>query len=153
MNGQPNNISTKENPVGRFMVAVGAIIELRSTGKILVNRRSSDLDWQQNEWEIVYGRLDKFEGSEDGLKREVKEETGIEDLKIVSILTTWHIFRGTEKSAKNELIGITFYCRTKTEIIKLSKEHSSYRWVTPQEALDLVSVEGIKRDIKKFLEV
>lgn len=152
MNNQPNNTSTKENPVGRFMVASGAIIELRNTGKILINQRNSDLDWQPNEWEIVYGRCDQFESSEEGLRREVKEETGIEDLKIISILTTWHIFRGTEKTAENELIGITYHCRTQTEVINLSKEHCSYRWVTPQEALSLVSVDGIKRDIKKFLD-
>jgi len=51
------NTSTKENPVGRFMVAAGAIIELGDTGKILIIKRADDLDWQPGTWEIVYGRL------------------------------------------------------------------------------------------------
>ena len=150
---QPNNKSTSENPVGRFMVAVGAVIELGETGKILVNRRNSNLDWQPNEWEIMYGRIDQFEGLENGLKREIKEETGIEDLEIISVLTVWHIFRGSEESAENELIGITYRCRTQTETVKLSPEHSSYKWITPQEAIGLSSVSGIRRDIGKFMEV
>ena len=153
MNRQPNNASIVGNPVGRFMVAGGAIIELRDTGKILINQRNSNLDWQPNEWEIVYGRIDQFEGLEKGLRREVKEETGIGDLEILSILTTWHIFRGTEKSAENEVIGITFYCRTQTEVVRLSKEHSSYRWVEPQDALNLISIDGVRRDVEKFIEV
>lgn len=112
MDKQPNNVSTKENPVGRFMVAVGAVIELGNTGKILLNQRNSNLDWQPNMWEIPYGRIDQFEDLDKGLKRGVKEETGIENLEILSVLTAWHIFRGTEKSAQNELIGITYHCRT-----------------------------------------
>ena len=112
MDKQPNNVSTKENPVCKFMVAVGAVIELGNTGKILINQRNSNLDWQPNIWEIPYGRIDQFEGLDKGLKREVKEETGIENLEILSVLTVWHIFRGTEKIAQNELIGITYHCRT-----------------------------------------
>jgi len=153
MISQPNNKSTTENPVGRFMVAGGAVIELGSTGKILVNQRGPYLDWHPNEWEIVYGRISQFEGLEDGLKREVKEETGIKDLEILTVLSTWHIFRGTVKKAENELIGITFHCRTKQKTIKLSKEHSLYKWVTPEDALKLISVTGIRRDILKYIKL
>lgn len=152
MKQQPNNASTKENPVGRFMVASGGIIELSNTGKILILQRSSTLDWQPNEWEILYGRIDQFEDTEKGLKREVKEEAGIEELEIVDLVSCWHIFRGTEQTAENELIGITYHCRTNQEVPVLSNEHQAYKWVTPEEAIEIVSVEGIKRDIRKFIK-
>lgn len=135
------------------MVAVGAVIELGNTGKILINQRGSDQDWQPNEWEITYGRIDQFEGLDNALKREVEEEVGIENLEVLSVLTAWHIFRGSEKNAQNELIGITYHCRTRTENVRLSSEHSAYKWVLPEEALNLVSVDGIRRDIEKFAEV
>jgi len=48
-----NNQHTSENPVGRFMVASGAVIEMGTTGKILLIQRSSSLDWQPNEWELL----------------------------------------------------------------------------------------------------
>ncbi len=149
---QPNNKATKENPVGRFMVACGAVIEKNSTGKILLIQRSADLDWQANEWEIIYGRIDQFEDPIAGLKREIKEEIGLLDVEIGQVLSVWHIFRGSEKTAENELIGITYHCRTKQEQPLLSKEHQNYKWVTPQEALELVKVDGIRRDINKFIE-
>lgn len=145
----PNNKSTAKNPVGRFMVAVGAIIELQNTGKILILKRSVNLDWHAGEWEIHYGRIAQFEGLENSLEREVQEETGIIDIEIVKPLTVWHIFRGSKK-AENELIGITYHCRTKTEKVKLSNEHSEYRWVTPATALKLIKIEGIRKDVENY---
>ncbi len=145
----PNNKSTYENPVGRFMVAVGAIIELQNTGKILILKRNSNLDWHGGEWEIHYGRIAQFEGLENSLKREAHEETGITDIKIIKPLTAWHIFRGSKK-AENELIGITYHCRTKTEKVKISREHTEYRWVKPEEALKLIKIEGVKKDVENY---
>ena len=152
LTSNPININTTENPIGRFMVAVGAVIESANTGKILVCKRSKNLDFQPNEWEITYGRLAQFEEPEQGLRREVKEELGLKDLKVERILSIWHIYRGEEKG-ENELIGITYYCSTSSNAIKLSEEHDEFRWIKPEEALELIEVEGIKRDIQKFINL
>jgi len=142
-----------DNKVGRFMVASGAVIELGETGKILLLKRSNELDWQPGEWEIMYGRIDQFESPEEGLRREVVEETGLENLEIIEILSVWHIYRGGEKKVKNDLVGITYRCRTQTEKVKISSEHSDYKWVEPKEALKMIKIEGIAGDVKKYLEV
>ncbi|MFA6570034.1 MAG: NUDIX domain-containing protein, partial [Bacteroidota bacterium] len=84
------------------MVAGGAVIEQNHTGKILLLQRNSNLDWHPSEWEILYGRIDQFEDVTTGLKREVKEEAGLDDIELVDILTVWHIFRGSLKIAENE---------------------------------------------------
>lgn len=146
---QPNNQSTKENPVGRFMVAVGALIEYQHSGKILITQRSHSLDWRPGQWEIGYGRIDQFEDTETGLAREVREETGITDLEIGPVLRVWHIYRGPQ-TAENDLIGITYRCRTNTEKVQLSDEHETYKWVTPTEALEFVTEPGIREDITLF---
>lgn len=148
----PNNQATTTNPVGRFMVAVGGMIELRDTGKILVIKRAEDQDWRGGEWETQYGRIDQFEDTVSGLSREIAEETGLKDVEIKDVLTVWHMFRGSEK-AENELIGITYWVRSQSEEVKLSFEHTQYRWVTPEDALTLITEEGIRRDIRKFQEV
>jgi len=74
-------------------------------------------------------------------------------LEICKVLTVWHIFRGKEKSANNELIGITFHCKVDTDEIKLSAEHSDYKFASPKEALNEVKQEGIRRDILAFDEL
>lgn len=148
---EPNNQSTQTNPVGRFMVAVGAIITLKGTNKILVIRRANTQDWHPNEWEILYGRIDQFEDLPTGLRREAKEETGLTDLKIGPILTHWRIYRG-RKSAHNEVIGLTFECETTQDKVKLSFEHSEYQWIEPEKAVDLIKVEGIRADVQTYLQ-
>jgi 8-oxo-dGTP pyrophosphatase MutT (NUDIX family) len=86
-----------------------------------------------------------------GLHREVYEESGITDLEVGEVLRVWHIFRGSEK-AENELIGITFHCKTQQETVSISEEHAQYKWVTPEEALNLIEVEGIREDIQLFIK-
>lgn len=134
------------------MVAVGGVIEHAQTGKILLVRRADSQDWHPGEWEISYGRIDQHEDPTDGLKREIGEETGIKDLQIGNVISVWHMYRG-EKNAHNDLIDITFHCQTETAEITLSDEHSEYKWVEPKEALELVKIEGIRRDVLHHLEL
>lgn len=146
---EPNNVSTKDNPVGRFMVAVGAVIEHTQTKKILLVHRHESLDWQPGKWEIVYGRLDQMEDPIAGLKREIKEEVGITSLSVKRVINCWHIFRGSQKP-ENELVGVTYWCVADSTKVKLSGEHSKYKWCSVEEALELVEMGGIREDLEIF---
>lgn len=137
------------NKIGKFLVATGAIIENSSTGKILLLKRSEQKDFTPGIWEYITGRLYQFEEPEDGLKREIKEETGLE-VEIIKPISIFHIFRG-EKTAENELVGIMYWCRTNTEEVKVSEEHSGYRWITAGEALKMIEKPGMQEDIKAFI--
>src|SRR3989344_6685965 len=109
-------MNTQSLPPGRFMVAVGAVVEYKNTDNILLIKRSSDQDWQPNEWEIVYGRVAQFETPHDGLSRELQEETGL-TIKTKNFLTLLHIYRENMEDAEHELIGITFHCQANTQKI------------------------------------
>lgn len=148
----PNNLATSQNPVGHFMVAVGGMIELQDTNKILIIKRADDQDWRGGEWETQYGRIDQFEEPLQGLQREIREETGLRNIEIRDVLTVWHMFRGSTK-AENELVGITYWVRALEDTVKISFEHTEWRWVSPEEALELITEEGIRRDIRKYQEV
>ena len=130
-------------------MAVGAVIT-NPDGKILLIKRSQKLDWHPGDWEIMYGRIAQHEDPKDGLTRELKEELGI-SATVGRPLTCWHIYRGHEETAENELVGITFLATTDQLEIKLSDEHEEYRWVTPEEAKKLIKVEGIHRDIQAYI--
>jgi len=140
-NGQP------VGGVGHFMVAVGAIIELENTDQILLLRRTDN--FHKNEWEVVYGRIDQGEDLETGLRREITEETGITQLNIIDCLSHWHMYRGEETPDK-EIIGVTYVCRTNQPDLQISTEHSEYQWISVEEALGLVKVEGIKRNLEEY---
>lgn len=138
------------NQIGKFLVATGAIIENSSTGKILLLKRSDSKDFSAGIWEYITGRLNQFEEPQDGLRREIIEEAGIE-VKIIKPISIFHIFRG-EKIAENELVGIMYWCKTESEEIKISDEHSGYTWVTADEALKIIEKPSMREDIKAFIK-
>lgn len=142
---------TANQNIGRFMIGVGALIMHSKTKKILVTKRDGT-DFQKGAWEFIYGRIDQFEELEAGLRREVMEETGINDLKIKKLQRVWHFHRGKIPTADNEIYGFTFICETETEKVKLSREHNQYKWVTPKQALELIKIDGIKKDIELLIK-
>jgi 8-oxo-dGTP diphosphatase len=96
------------------------------------------------------GRIKQFEEPEEALRREVREETGLE-IEILKPLAVFHDYRG-EKTAENELLIITYWCKAKSDQVVLSEEHTEYRWVSPEEALELAEHVGVRRDIQVFID-
>ena len=137
------------SPEGRFMVAVGAIVENVETGKILILKRTEKADFACGAWEYILGRMKNFEDPREALKREVNEEAGIE-IEVVKPISVFHIFRG-EKTADKEVVGITFWCKTKSEKVTISREHTDFKWVAPLEALKFIKYSGIEKDIELFI--
>lgn len=133
MNGAPSPAG-----VGRFLAGVGALVLDPEMDRYLVLRRSAEKDFAAGAWECVTGRLDQGEGFEDGLHREVREELGVE-AEILFMIGTTHFFRG-ERHPGNELVGIV-YCVTISDrdAIRLSPEHSEYRWLSAAQTADLIS--------------
>ncbi len=138
--------------IGKFIVGVGAILENTKTGKILLLKRSPKKDFAPNIWEEVTGRMEQFEDPLTALKREVKEETGIENFEVVKPLVVRHFFRGTEELAENEMMIIVYWCKTDQTEIKLSWEHTEYKWLTPEEALESADFPAVKEEIEAYIK-
>ena len=91
---------------GRFLVGQGAIIEHRATGKILITHRSPKKDYMADVWDYPSGRLNQSEDTIEGIKREAKEETGL-DIEVVKPVRVTRFFRGEEKK-ENDLVFIAY---------------------------------------------
>lgn len=68
---------------GEFMMYVLAILE-NSQGEFLVTQRAFNKKWAAGNWEMPGGGAKSKESSLDAIKREVKEETGL-DVKMVEL--------------------------------------------------------------------
>ncbi|MCD6546997.1 MAG: NUDIX hydrolase [Nanoarchaeota archaeon] len=79
----------------------------------------------KGKWTFPSGRLEKNENYEDALKREVKEETGL-DIDIV-----YQFFSSIITTVDGEkVLTVVYLCRPKGKKIKLCKEHTDYKWVS-----------------------
>jgi 8-oxo-dGTP pyrophosphatase MutT (NUDIX family) len=123
--------------IGRFLGMVGGLIWCPTKQKYLILKRSSDKDFAGNVWECGTGRIDQGESFTQALMREVHEELGVE-IQVDFIIGTAHFFRG-ERIPENEMIGVFYFCTLEdSDKIQVSWEHSTYRWVTPEEADELL---------------
>jgi 8-oxo-dGTP diphosphatase len=130
---------------GLFRVASEAIIE--KDGKILITKRAAHREHAPNEWETLTGRIEQGETFEEGLKREVKEEVGLE-VEVIQPFYTFHFFRGPQKE---EHLGVSFWCMYKSGNVKLNKdEQSEFQWVTVKQALALIRDKSIKKSLLTF---
>jgi len=120
----------------RFIVGVAFIIE--RDGTILMLRRSPTKDHAPGQWETGSGRLESGEHPEEAVLREAREETGLQ-VEIVAPVATFRFLRG---AAREEAVGITFWCRYVAGDVVSSDEHDRAIWVSPEEAKSLVSSPG-----------
>ena len=104
---------------------VQTAVLLNSAGQALILRTP------EGKWQLPGGRLNEGETWDAGLRREIREETGIEDVEILSItmVDNWE-FRGVL------MYGVYFLCRTNATEVIVSDEHTAYRWVGREDDLD-----------------
>jgi 8-oxo-dGTP pyrophosphatase MutT (NUDIX family) len=118
--------------IGRFYAGVCALLRSPS-GKYLLLKRSPDKDFGAGGWECITGRVDQGEGFTQAVRREIAEETGLQEVQIDFVVDTMHFYRG-EPHPENELIGVSFCCSTEhPQAVQLSAEHSEGHWLSPDE--------------------
>ncbi|OKI67437.1 NUDIX hydrolase [Streptomyces sp. MJM1172] len=109
--------ATAERPL--HSVSVAGIV-IRDDGRVLVIRRADN-----GAWEPPGGILERDERPEEGVLREVAEETGI--TVEVERLT------GVYKNLTLGVIALVFRCRPIGGEEQLSDESTAVRWLTPDE--------------------
>ena len=109
-------------------------------------------------WELLKGGLLEGEKELDGLKREIREETGSKKFKIVArtrhtIKYRWdrgyrkdhHIFHGAQ--------GSLFVVQLFSKKVKIDKsEHDSYKWVEAKQTLKYFTYTNLKHAFKYVLK-
>lgn len=110
---------------------VGALI-FNPEGKIFLMRTYKWAD----KYAIPGGHIELGETIEDALRREVKEETGLDIYDIEFFSLQESIF---DKNfwKKKHFLFLDFVCKTKSLEVKLNEEGQEYVWVSLENALNL----------------
>lgn len=125
---------------------VGALIE-NSKGQILLVKSPKWGDL----FTIAGGHVELGETLEDALKREIKEEVGLDIYDIRPLMSQEAIF-SPQFYKRRHFIFFDFYCKCKDQDVKLDGvEITSYGWFDPRDALRLNLDQFTRRMIEKYL--
>ena len=100
-------------------------------GKVLILRESSNnpVGTNANKFDVVGGRLNPGEQWDECLRREIKEESGLD----VTIGTPFYVgeWRPVVHCELWQIIGVFFVCHAAIDAVVLSQDHDSFLWIDP----------------------
>lgn len=96
-------------------------------------------------WQGVAGKIEEGETSSEAAIRELKEETG---LSPVNMFVADHVSKFYEVHGDRINLVPVFGIEVDSEIINISEEHISYKWVDINEALNTLVWNGQKKGIQ-----
>lgn len=114
-----------------FKKTVQAVI--LNNDRILVVQRAKNESFLPNIWETPGGEVQRGETPEDGCIREVLEEVGIS----VVVKDPCHYFEYIDKENRKSSCTHYITCVQGEPTIKLSSEHTCYRWISQEEIKDI----------------
>ena len=135
-----------------------------SAGAVVFRKEDSKtyyllLHYKSGHWDFPKGHIEEGEKEGETVKREVEEETGIKDAKIIDGFREWvkYFFRRTYDLRKEEKKKapwvfkiVTFYLlETKTKEVKISFEHTGFKWLPYEQALKQLTFKNAKEILKK----
>ena len=127
----------------QFFVGVHGVIANR--GRLLVLKRSELTNYRPGAWDLPGGHLSLGESAEDGLRREIKEETSL-DVSVERLL-------GLHNMIHEPYMQALYACRLTVyqSLILRPDEHREARWVTPAELVELELIPYLERILERGL--
>ncbi|KKQ35014.1 MAG: Hydrolase, NUDIX family [Microgenomates group bacterium GW2011_GWA2_37_6] len=120
--------------------STSAIIQ-NEKGEILFTKRADGEKFLPGFWELPGGGVEYGETPQESLKREIQEECGI-DIEIVKPISANSYF-----IEDLQRIEICFLCKALSTDVKLSSEHSDYKWLKMSEIGEIRVSDYIKKVI------
>jgi nucleoside triphosphatase len=127
-----------------------------TVGALIVDQRGKILLARSHKWFDKYtlpgGHIEVGESMVDAVKREVKEEVGLE-VDVVEMLLVQEAIFAPEFYKKKHFIFIDFYCKSKDQMVKLDQnEIQDHIWVYPGAAYNLKIDSFTRKTLDRYLK-
>ncbi|MDE1814348.1 MAG: NUDIX domain-containing protein [Thaumarchaeota archaeon] len=134
------------------------MLEERSAGAIIYRQSPGGklyllLNYPSGHWDFVKGNIEKGENFKQTVLREIREETGIEDITFVDGFedkVEYHYQRDGQVIHKEVVF---FVANTKTNKVVLSHEHRDYTWLNFNDALEKLTYKTAQNLFKKIKDL
>ena len=107
--------------MGQFRVGVRSLVIYNR--KVLLLKINGEEYWQAPGGKVEFG-----ENLHTALRREIKEETGLDDIRIEKLL-----FAVTFVSSEQHDVGLCYLSYANSDKVSLSDEHTDFIWATKEE--------------------
>ena len=127
-----------------------------TVGGLVVNREGKVLLVTSHKWfdrfTIPGGHIELGETMEDAVKREVREDVGLE-VRVTRLLLTQEAIFTPEFWKRKHFIFFDFLCQSRIERLKIDhREIQGHSWVRPREALKMKLESFTRKVLEKYLE-
>lgn len=126
-----------------------------TVGGLVFNAQGQLLVVKSHKWKGKYtipgGHVEVGERLEDALRREIKEETGL-DVHDIAFLCFQEYIAGDSFWEKRHFIFFDFTCQSAGTEVVLNEEAQEYRWLDPQEALAYPIDDYLRHSIHVYLD-
>ncbi|MCX7703688.1 MAG: bis(5'-nucleosyl)-tetraphosphatase [Planctomycetota bacterium] len=130
----------------------------RSAGFILFRRKNGKTKFllihssEHSYWSFPKGVIDEGENEIKTALRELKEETGITNVRIIEGFKTINRYFYTRQGERISKTVSYFLAETVTDKVTLSYEHDNYTWAEPETALQMLPYPSLKRVLKEAVD-
>ncbi len=110
------------------------------------------LHYEAGHWDFPKGNQEKNESEEQAAAREIKEETGIEDIEFVGGFreTVKYFYKSGGETIYKEVVF--FLAKSATGHVELSNEHIGYAWMGYEHAYKKLTFNNAKELLEKANE-
>jgi len=121
-------------------------------GKVLILREAQTYETGTNKgkFDVVGGKVQAGERFDEGLRREIREETGLQ-VRIGKPFYTGE-WRPQVGDTQYHIVGTYFECFADVNAVKLGPAHDEFRWIDPQTYAQFPLIETLVPVFKSYLE-
>ncbi len=126
----------------------------KSAGGIIFRKEKNKrkyllLHYALGHWDFPKGHIENGESPKETAQREIQEETSLKNLQFISgFKEQIKYFYKKEKKTFLKIV-IFFLIQTTEKKVKISWEHTGYKWLPYQQALKQLTFENAKELLKK----